>query len=158
MWVPGHCGIIGHDIADTAAKDQEPDLSLPLLEPGDLRNYIRNKITDSWRTEWLLSNGKLRTIKEDVTNWTKIIGPICESRSLERATYRLFLGHTTFSHQFLLSRLPPPECDTCHLQITVLHLINECSKYQRPLPDLLTLENIPLLHQYILSNQLLPLI
>ena len=48
------------------------------------------------------------------------------SRRKETALCRLRIGHTRFTHGFLMSRDPPPFCDDCLVPQTVKHLLVEC--------------------------------
>jgi hypothetical protein len=43
--------------------------------------------------------------------------------------HRLRVGHTYLTHSYLLRRETPPECDFCHVRLTIEHLLLSCCKY-----------------------------
>ena len=46
---------------------------------------------------------------------------------------RLRIGHTKLTHGYLMEspHLPSPICQTCHVQITIQHIIEDCPKYAK---------------------------
>ena len=50
-------------------------------------------------------------------------------RRRETALCRLRIGHTRFTHGFLMSKDPPPFCDDCLVPQTVKHLLVECPSF-----------------------------
>jgi len=44
---------------------------------------------------------------------------------------RLRIGHTRFSHSYLLNRVDQPRCTYCDCALTVVHMLLECPHYQR---------------------------
>jgi hypothetical protein len=50
VWIPAHCGVPGHDIVDAASRTQ-PIISLPLLNPPDLKDHISYLLDSAWNTE-----------------------------------------------------------------------------------------------------------
>jgi ribonuclease HI len=148
VWIPSHVGITGHDIADRASKSAATT-HVPLINPPDLKARLRLLLYSAWQQEWSATNNnnKLRNIKDDTHDWTKLISKACELRNLETAVNRTLIGHTRLTHEYLLSRLPPPLCSTCNVTLTVQHIIHGCVKYQQHRPPSLTstdlkLENI----------------
>ena len=54
---------------------------------------------------------------------------VCKDRQRERAVCRLRIGHTGLTHGFLMARQPPPLSEDCGVQVTVPHVLMECTKY-----------------------------
>lgn len=68
----------------------------------------------------------LRTIKPQLEEWVISFHP---SRRLERVITRVRIGHTHLTHIHLITRTDTPHCDTCQTPSSLLHLLNECTKY-----------------------------
>ena len=49
-----------------------------------------------------------------------------ESRKEEAVLCRLRIGHTYFTHSFLLKGEDPPECIACQESYTVKHILLDC--------------------------------
>ena len=65
---------------------------------------------------------KMREITDVINPWTYS----CSSRSRETSLCRLRIGHTRFSHGYLMSGDYQPYCDDCLVPQTVRHLLVEC--------------------------------
>lgn len=63
IWIPNHCGIVGHNILDAAARALTHS-TISLISPLDLRKHICCLLTNSWNTEWTRSHGKFPRIGE----------------------------------------------------------------------------------------------
>ncbi len=163
VWIPAHHEIIGHDIVDSLAKVSEEPY-LPLLNPDDLKLYLQHILYIKWKTEWQQQISKLGTIKRDIQDWTRTIGKTCKnSRHIETSINRIYLGHSKVTHQHLFLRQPSPTCDNCpHSQLTIRHLIEECSIYnqQRRLlrddnfPQNISINNVSNLYELVMSTNL----
>lgn len=128
VWVPGHCGIVGNDQADLAARQAN---TMGLLLRGeslpDLVSVMRSSIWNSWQRDWIgLENNKLRNIKPQVGSW---ISSCRGSRREEVVLARLRIGHSRLTHGHLMARAPPPLCPSCQVPISVLHILTECLQY-----------------------------
>ena len=126
-WVPSHVLISGNEAADTAARNAAPLVmppSNPLLPFRDLYPYVRNAVLSFWQADWTAVQGnKLRTIKPNVSPWAS---SNCSPRSHSRLLARLRIGHTFFSHGFLMERQHQPYCEDCLVPLTVKHVLAEC--------------------------------
>ena len=51
----------------------------------------------------------------------------CNTRKEDTVLNRLLIGHSDFTHSFLLTKEEPPVCVTCNTTITVKHTLIECN-------------------------------
>ncbi len=128
VWIPSHCGIPGNDMIDAAAKVDTESFT-PLIEPKDLKKYIHYLIQAQWNSEWNSYVGKLRQIKNDTLDWTRIIGGTCPNWSLETAVNRIYLGHTRITYEYIFQRNPSPICEECLTPLIVQHITEDCRRY-----------------------------
>ena len=42
---------------------------------------------------------------------------------------RLRIGHTAFSHEYLMKQVPRPSCPVCNCPVTVEHVLLHCKKF-----------------------------
>nr|WP_160869998.1 reverse transcriptase domain-containing protein [Pantoea sp. Taur] len=133
IWVPGHIGIKGNEMADKAAKDA---LALPgrgknLLTPSELARPLKERIYMEWQKIWEDSPpSKLKGIKSSVKPWqTSIRG----SRREEVVLTRLRIGHSKITHLHLITKEEPPRCEYCNNSLTVAHIFEQCPFYRRKL-------------------------
>ena len=130
-WIPSHVGIQQNEIADSAARDaiSDPDIILTRtkIPHTDLKEPIREYILDKWQKRWmsplLVNNRKYRKIRPSVAHWSS---PFHGNRRSEKILTRLRIGHTRVTHSFLLEGSSPPECEHCHVQLTVEHILVDC--------------------------------
>ena len=131
-WVPSHVGIVGNERADVAAKDAIrldhcSGMGIPI---SDFRNVIRCYCRDQWQNHWssLTSNFKLRSIRPSVHSWHH-----CQmNRRSEVILTRLRIGHTYFTHKYLMTsgaERQVPQCPSCHTDITVKHFLVDCPEF-----------------------------
>lgn len=69
IYVPSHVGIVGNEMADSAAKraTTSPDSTTATLPTrGDTKNLLKAVTQRKWQYQWESSNAKLRTVKPDV--------------------------------------------------------------------------------------------
>ena len=118
-WTPGHCGINGNEQADREAKRTDGiEVQLP-LDYKQLKTRIKNVIDNARKQRWQQANQKLKVAKP-------CIGPIkkIKGRRREEVVARQFrLGHTWPTHRHILEGNEPPECELCHLRLTVEHIV-----------------------------------
>ena len=128
IWVPGHMGIRGNDLADTAAKnatDLQPsrDAEIP---SSDLKRSVNCYIHRKWQTEWDSKIGnKLHSIQPSIGIY----------RDADRMTKkdqvvisRLRIGHTRLTHAFEIKKEPQPVCTRCQDPLTVKHILIDCQQ------------------------------
>lgn len=89
-----------------------------------VQEAIHNYLQDSWIAD---SHPYLfRTIKPTLEDWKTSYN---FSRQKERVLARIRIGHTRLTHLYLILRTEQPHCDACNSPLTVIHVLNECSKY-----------------------------
>ena len=131
-WIPGHVGIVGNSLADTAAKEGAllfpvPAIAVPF---SDLKTFVKSSINRKMQQDWsnIETTNKLRSIRDSVAPWTTSKN---SSRRLEVSLCRLRIGHTLLTHGYLFNRLPPPLCSVCSVPLTVEHLLVHCPNYTK---------------------------
>ena len=115
----------GNTFADTAAKKalNEPVSNIFILY-SDLRPCVNIYIKKLWQEFWDSSpDNKLFQIQP------KLESPIpmyYGNRKKETVFSRLHIGHTYFSHSYLLKGEDPPHCIACDEPYTVKHVLISC--------------------------------
>ncbi|GBN85376.1 hypothetical protein AVEN_45877-1 [Araneus ventricosus] len=120
-WVPSHVGITGNETADYAAKSSSCFL-VQGLPYSDIKKHFSCRIFSSWQGTWDLQiHNKLHSIKPTVCLW-----PILSIREVDVKLTRLRIGHTRFTHRYLIFGERIPICSTCRVCFTVRHILVEC--------------------------------
>ena len=131
-WVPSHVGISGNEKADSEAREAAivGVNEISSVPHSDMKGPIRRYIQRKWQERWsaLTTNRKYKKIRPSIEHWSSSYHP---NRRIERSLSRLRIGHTWLTHRHILEGQPPPECDQCHVPISVEHILVECTKYQR---------------------------
>ena len=124
-WIPSHIGIRGNEAADMAANESlDQDITISQVPYTDLKSHINFFISRKWQELWSsCRDNKLFQIKPTLGEWP----PGCRrSRKEEVVLSRLRIGHTYFSHSYILHREDPPECTACQEIYSVRHVLIDC--------------------------------
>ena len=124
-WLPSHMGIRGNERVDRLAKSALTNgVSDFKILFSDFKTCIRKHITKSWQVSWDADLfNKLRSVKP-------VLGESHSVQNLNRreevVMARCRIGHTRFTHSYLLNGEEPPECTACVEQVTVKHILLDC--------------------------------
>ena len=150
-WIPSHIGIKGNELADRAAKtalEKAPDFFL--LPHSDFKCYTTKYIYEKWQVHWSsLYNNKLLEIKPILGEDSRAY---FNSRKEEVIMARLRIGHTYFTHSFLLKAEDPPECIPCQEPLTVKHILLDCVDFNHIRENYYTVGNIKQLFETVKPN------
>jgi ribonuclease HI len=125
VWVPNHMGIAGNAAVDAVAK---AGVSLPIsnaeIPHTDFKPLISSHVKNCWQLCWNSdNNNKLFKIQPVIKS------VIVKVNRLPRRdeTLNQCVGHIYLIHSYLLRRETRPECDFCHVRLTVEHLLSCCT-------------------------------
>ncbi|GBM86575.1 hypothetical protein AVEN_16920-1 [Araneus ventricosus] len=124
-WVPSHVGISGNETADAIAKFASAVLprALPYV---DVKKFFVSHLFSLWQQKSdLLTNNKLHSVKPSIGLW-----PTLPIRQVDVKLSRLRIGHTRFTHKYLIFGERAPVCPTCHQNFTVHHILIECPSFK----------------------------
>jgi ribonuclease HI len=126
LWVPSHIGIAGNIAVDAIAK---AGVSIPIsnaeIPHTDFKPLISSNVKSCWQLCWNSDTNKLFKIQPVIKS--VIVNRL--PRRDEILIDRLRVRHTYLTHSYLLPRETRPECDFCHVRLTVVHLLLSCCKY-----------------------------
>lgn len=126
MWIPSHIGIIGNEKADCEAKRAlgDPYETVTSIDYKEIKTVIKNQIILQWQALWSATrDNKLREVKPSVKPYSSaFIG----NRKDDVVLARIRIGHTKITHQYLMNKEPPPNCQFCNALLTVRHLVTDC--------------------------------
>ena len=124
-WLPSYVGIIGNEIADRKAKDSlHLNMSTFEIPFNSFKPLINKYILSEWQKSWDTATfNKLHAIKPVVGNNSSAIRNI---RREDVVITRRRIGHTRFTHSYILNREEQPFCIACNQHITVKHILTDC--------------------------------
>ncbi|GFV04572.1 putative RNA-directed DNA polymerase from transposon X-element [Trichonephila clavipes] len=116
-WIPGHAGITGNELADTAARSATGSSERFPIPHSDLKACFRLKLQSVWQSNWdQQTENKLHSIMP-------VLAPTAPSLSNRREQViwtRLRLEHTRLTHRHLLLGEPPLYCEKCNVSLSIL--------------------------------------
>ena len=108
-----------------------PTYIISRAENSDCLNFIKHSIRAKELSEWSTNTHRYATIN---SSKLKTQFP-SQSKAIEIKIFtRLRLGHTKLSHEHLLCGKIAPSCvfcDNAQLQVSIGHILDECSALQR---------------------------
>ena len=133
-WVPAHVGIDGNERADLEAKEAVKCTIIinTKIPHGDFKDRIHKYIMNKWQERWdsLTTNQKFKEVKPVVGKWSQDNS----SRRSSIILTRLRIGHTHLTDNYRLrsgEERQVPFCNVCRSDITVRHIILDCSVFNR---------------------------
>ena len=127
MWVPGHTGIPGNDLADQIANSAHttPCFKQHYISEKDTSKLVKIEITKQKEMNWSNYVHRYSSINSD---GVKAVFPASTNHAKTKLMIRLRVGHSQITNEHLLIGKPNPECPFCSNTIlTIDHLIDECS-------------------------------
>ena len=127
-WIPSHIGIKGNEEADKAAKSAaDLPISNILIPYTDYKSSIVSFVNSKWQTYWNdQTSNKLHEIQSEVTQTDHLT---FLSRREQCVLSRLRIGHSHYTHAYILKKEDQPFCIGCQCPITVKHILIECHDF-----------------------------
>ena len=94
---------------------------------SDLKPLTAKYIHQVWQKEWdeaMIVSNEFHGI------FLKLLDKLltfCNTRKEDTVLNRLHIGHSYFTHSFLLKKEESPVCGACNTTITVKHILIECA-------------------------------
>ena len=132
-WVPSHVGIHGNELADREAKIAALSAAITsdILPPSDLKGPIKSNVLGKWQERWasplFANNKKYKSIRSQIIPW---YSSFHSNRRIEVILTKLHVGHTYFSHNFILEENHAPVCAHCDRLLSVEHILVHCSSFK----------------------------
>uniref|UniRef100_A0A131Z0Q1 Tick transposon n=1 Tax=Rhipicephalus appendiculatus TaxID=34631 RepID=A0A131Z0Q1_RHIAP len=134
QWLPSHCGVIGNEHADNAARAalegaQEDTIPLSRSDAASSLRKLAQGITLSlWRPP---SNQTNRTNRQHrLCSLMDLYMPTGLRRSDDTLLYRIWLGVAfTKSYSFRIGMADDALCDACRCEETLRHILCDCPLY-----------------------------
>lgn len=129
LWIPGHAGIQGNELADTLAKQSLllPSRNELKCPSSDVLNILHRNFRSFLQNEWnVVAHPHFHPIKPILGHWSS---GQQNTRLKEIVLARLRLGHTKLTHSHIFEGRPPSTCHTCKVRYTIEHFLLECPLY-----------------------------
>src|SRR5215469_16915324 len=103
---------------------------------------LKRSLYERWQSEWDTKTTHLRSIKSTHGKWTTSNR---KSRRNEVVLARLRIGHARLTYCLILAGNLRPRCESCNKNLTVFHILEECSQNDAVLASCIPpLSSIPL--------------
>ncbi|GFR13309.1 RNase H domain-containing protein [Trichonephila clavata] len=121
-WVPGHVGIPDNELAENAARSMSDHMQQPVCYQ-DLKTSVLCYTHRVWQETWDQQViNKLHCIDPSTSHWAAV-----QVRRPDVRLTRLRIGHTCLTHRHLLLGESPSVCNFCQCDLSILHILIECS-------------------------------
>ncbi|XP_072152561.1 uncharacterized protein [Bemisia tabaci] len=135
IWVPAHIGVLRNETADRAATEacSLQNITHHPFTQQDAKKAMCELITKSWEQEWSTSEqNRLRRAPMPYPRTSNH-----KSRSCEVQIARLRIGHTFFTHNYIISKENQPTCHFCNSSpLTIKHILMDCSSLRHLQPQI----------------------
>ena len=120
-------GIHGNEAADRAAKESlEKEPKEDLMPFSDLKPLAVKYIHSVWQKEWDKVIKVFNKLHDMLSKLSEKLLTCCNTIKENTVLNRLHIGHSYFTHTFLLKKGKSPVCVACNTTITVKHILTEC--------------------------------
>lgn len=102
---------------------RDPDI----VSTTQLKSTIHIKILLEWQDEWNRSGEQLYQLKVTTHKWKM---PLFLSRRESVVLTRLRIGHTRYTHEYLMQRNGHNMCETCSTTNSVEHVLLHCIQFE----------------------------
>ena len=117
-------------LTEKQKKPYTPNCVIKKVPPSDMKRPIKSYILKKWEERWLspllLNNKKYRNLRKSIGQWSSSFN---SNRRIEIVLTRLRIGHSRFTHKYILEGSSPPECMYCDCRQSVEHVLVQCPRY-----------------------------
>ena len=128
VWIPGHVGLDGNDMADELAKQSltSEEIHNIKLPHSDYKPKIKQYLFSKWNADWSKEKqNKLFKIQPTL----KKQPPLQLNRKDSVVFTRLRIGHSALTHSYILTQDEKPFCISCNADLTIKHILTECIEF-----------------------------